>query len=120
MNFLGKCEYSHENYLNASCFNVNSGSADVAHTIVFFSQLSVSESIHMPVFALSSNNQGHSLTFRMVVLICLIGEGEIIWGLKFRCTKSATCALKFGSGLISWDLVFLVCHGPRHFFSFFF
>ena len=60
MNFLGKCEYSHENSLNASCFNVNSGSADVVHTLVFFSRLSLSESIHMPVFALSSNNQGDS------------------------------------------------------------
>ena len=95
MNFLGKCEYSHGNSLNASCFSVNSGSADVAHTLVFFSGLSLSESIHMPVFALSSNNQVDSLTFGVVVLICLIGEGEIIWGLKLRCTKSATCALKF-------------------------
>ena len=49
----------------------------------------------MPVFALSSNNQVDSLTFGVVVLICLIGEGEIISGLKLRCAKSATCALKF-------------------------
>ena len=62
MNFLGKCEYSHGNSLNASCFNVNSGSANVTHTLVFFSRLSPSESIHMPVFALSSDNQGDSLT----------------------------------------------------------
>ena len=75
MSLLGKCEYSHENSLNASCFNVNSGSAEVTHTLVFFSQLSLSESIHMPVFALSSNNQGDSLTFGVVVLICLIEEG---------------------------------------------
>ena len=62
------------------------------------------------------------MTFGMVVLICLLGEGEIIWGLtrlKLRGTKSATCALKFGAGLISWGLIFLVCHGPRPFFSFF-
>ena len=94
MNFLGKCEYSHGNSLNASCFSLNSGSADVAHTLVFFSRLSLSESIHMPVFALSSSNQVDFLTFGVVVLICF-GEGEIIWGLKRRCTKSATCALKF-------------------------
>ena len=63
------------------------------------------------------------MTFGMVVLICLLGEGEIIWGLtrlKLRGTKSATCALKLGAGLISWGLIFLVCHGPRHFFRFFF
>ena len=123
MNFLGKCEYSHGNSLNASCFNVNSGSADVAHTLVFFLRLSLLDSIHMLVFALSSNNQRDSLTFGMVVvLICLTGDGEIIRGLKLRCTKSATCALKFGAGLISWGLssvVSLVCHGPRHFLSFF-
>ena len=95
MNFLGKCEYSHGNSLNPSCFSVNSGSADVAHTLVFFLRLSLSESIHMPVFALSSNNQVDSLTFGVVVLICLTGEGEIIWGLKLRCTKNATYALKF-------------------------
>ena len=77
----------HGNSLNASCFSVNSGSADVAHTLVFFSRLSLSESIHMPVFALSSNNQVDSLTFGVVVLICLIGEGEIIWGLKLRCSR---------------------------------
>ena len=57
MNFLGKCKYSHGNSLNASCFNVNSGSVDVMHTLVFFSQLSLSESIHLSVFALSSDNQ---------------------------------------------------------------
>ena len=72
----------------------------------------------MSVFALSSDNQGDSLTFGVVVLICLLGEGEIIWSLKLRGTKSATCALKFGAGLISWGLVFLACHGPRHFLSF--
>ena len=51
------------------------------------------------------------MTFGMVVLICLLGEGEIIWGLtrlKLRGTKSATCALKFGAGLISWSLILLV------------
>ena len=55
------------------------------------------------------------MTFGMVVLTCLLGEGEIIWGLtrlKLRGTKRATCALKFGAGLISWGLIFLVCHGP--------
>ena len=45
MNFLGKCEYLNGNSVNASCFNVNSGSAHVTHTLVFFSQLSLSESI---------------------------------------------------------------------------
>ena len=54
----------------------------------------------MSVFALS-DNQGDSLTFGVVVLICLLGKGKIIWGLKVRVTKSATCALKFGAGLIS-------------------
>ena len=63
------------------------------------------------------------MTFGMVVLICLLGKGKIIWGLtrlKLRGTKSATCALKFSAGLISWDLILLVCHGPRHFLSNFF
>ena len=55
----------------------------------------------MSVFVLSSDNQGDSLTFGVVVLICLLGEGKIIWGLRVRVTKSATCALKFGAGLIS-------------------
>ena len=50
---------------------MNSGFADKAHTLVLFSQKSLSESIHMPVFALPSNHQGDSLTFGVVVLICL-------------------------------------------------
>ena len=33
----------------------------------------------MSVFALSSNNQGDSLTFGVVVLICLLGKDEIMW-----------------------------------------
>ena len=33
----------------------------------------------MSVFALSSDNQGDSLTFGVVVLICLLGKGEIMW-----------------------------------------
>ena len=57
--------------------------------------------MHMSVFALSSDNQGDSLSFGVVVLICLLGEGKFIWGLKVQVTKSATCALKFGAGLIS-------------------
>ena len=32
----------------------------------------------MSVFALSSDNQGDSSTFGAVVLICLLGKGEII------------------------------------------
>ena len=79
INILHKCEYSHRNFVNASCFNVNSGSADVTHTLVFFSRLSRSESILMSVFALSSDNQGDSLTFGVVVLIRLLGKGEIMW-----------------------------------------
>ena len=59
-------------FLNASCFNVNSGSADVTHTLVLFSRLSLSESILMSVSALSFDNQGDSFTFGMVVLICLL------------------------------------------------
>ena len=60
----GKCEYFNGNSLNASCFSVNSGSAHVTHTLVFFSQLSLSESIPMSVFALSSDAGvgGDSLT----------------------------------------------------------
>ena len=57
---------------------MNSGSADVTHTLVF-SRLSLSESILMSVFALSSDNQGNSLTFGVVLLICLLGKGKIIW-----------------------------------------
>ena len=40
--------------------------------------------------ALSSENQGDSLAFGVVVLICLLGEGEIIRGLKLRGTISAS------------------------------
>ena len=72
----------------------------------------------MSVLVLFSDPQGDSLTFGMLVLISLLGEGEIIWRLKSRGTKSATCALKFEAGLIGWGLIFLVCHGPRHFLSF--
>ena len=78
INILHKCEYSHRNSLHASCFNVNSGSADVMHTLVFFSRLSLSKSILTSVFALSSDNQEDSLTFGVVVLICLLGKGKII------------------------------------------
>ena len=63
MNFLGKCEYSHGNSLNAS--------RDCLY-----------HSLYISVFALSSDNQGDSLTFGVVVLICLLEEGKIIWGLK--------------------------------------
>ena len=94
---------------------MNSGSADVMHTLVFFSRLSLSESILMSVFALSSDTQGDSLTFGVVVLICLLGKGKIIW-VNFE-VPSATCTLRFGAGLISWGQVFLVCHSTRHFLS---
>ena len=81
-------------------------------TLVFLLGLSLAES--KSVFALSFDNQGDSLTFGVVVLICLLVEGKIICGLQLQSTKSATCALKFGAGL-----VFLVCYGPWHFLSFF-
>ena len=58
MNFLGECEYSQWNSLNAFC--------DCLY-----------QSLYMSVFALSSDNQGDSLTFRVVVLICLLGEGKL-------------------------------------------
>ena len=61
MNFLGKYEYFSGNSLNASCVNVKSGSAYVTHTLVFFSQLSLSESIPMSVIALSSDAGGGGL-----------------------------------------------------------
>ena len=60
MNFLGKCVYFNGNSLNASCFNVNSGSAHETHTLVLFSRLSLSEFIPMSVFALSSDAQGET------------------------------------------------------------
>ena len=40
----------------------------------------------------------------------LIGVGEIIWCLKFRCLRCAICDLKNGVGEIIWDLRFLVYH----------
>ena len=43
------------------------------------------------------------------------GVGEIIWGLKFRGSKCATCGLKFGVGEIIWSLIFLVCHHASNF-----
>ena len=119
INILHKCEYSHRNFLNASCFNVNSGSADVTHTFVFFSRLSLSESILTSVFALSSDNQGDSLTFAVVVLICLLGKGEVIWLLTSRCQKCYMYSEIWDRPQISWGLVFLVCHSPRHFLSIF-
>ena len=85
INTLHKCEYSHRNFFNASCFNVNSGSADVMHTLVFFSRLSLSESILMCLHCLS-DNQGDSLTFGVVVLIRLLGKGEIMW-INFEVPK---------------------------------
>ena len=65
---------------------MNPGSADVTHTLVFFSRLYISESILMSVFALSSDNQGDSLTFGVVVLIRLLGK-EKLCGLTSRCQK---------------------------------
>ena len=67
MNFLGKCEYSHGYSLNASCPNVNYGSRDCPYQSI----------LQMSVFALFSDNQGDSLTLGVVVLICILGEGEI-------------------------------------------
>ena len=58
MKFLGECEYFNGNYVNALGFNVNSGFAHVTYTLVFFSGLSLSESMPMSVFALSSDAQG--------------------------------------------------------------
>ena len=43
INFLGKCEYFRGDSVNASCFNVNSGSAHVTHTPGFFSRWSLSQ-----------------------------------------------------------------------------
>ena len=57
---------------------MNSGSA-VTHTLVFFSRLSLSESLLMSVFALFSDNHGDPLTFGVAVLIRLFGKGEIMW-----------------------------------------
>ena len=54
---MGKCEYFNGNSVNASCFNVN-GFAYVTHTLVFFLQWSLSESIPMSPFALSSDARG--------------------------------------------------------------
>ena len=51
----GKCEDFNENSVNASCFNVNIGSAHATHTLVFLLRLSLSKSIPMSVFALSSD-----------------------------------------------------------------
>ena len=116
--FLGKCEYSHGNSFNASCFNANSGSAVSIHW--YSSRDCLSQSKHTSAFALSSDNQEDSLTFGVVVLIYLLGEGESIWGLILRGTKGATCALKFGADMISWGLVFLACHGPKQFLRVFF
>ena len=57
-------------FCNASCLNVNSGSAQVTHTLVFFSRLSPSESIPMSVFALSSDARE---------------EGGTPWRLEWEC-----------------------------------
>ena len=57
MNFLGKCGNFNRNSVNTSCFNMNSGSAHVTHTLIFFSRMSLSESIPMSVFPLSSDDR---------------------------------------------------------------
>ena len=45
------------------------------------------QSMHLSVLALFSYNRGDSVTFGMVVLICLLGEGENIWGLTHPKTS---------------------------------
>ena len=49
------------------------------------------------------------------MLMCLFEVGEIIWGLKSRGPKCATCGLKFEVGEIIWGLIFLVYHCPSSF-----
>ena len=83
MNYLGKCEYSHGNSLNVS-------------RDCLYQSLYICLYLHCLLIT-----RGDSLTLGVVVLICLLGEGKIIWGLRVRVTKSAICALKFGAGLIS-------------------
>ena len=88
------------------------------------------QSIHLSVLALSSDNRGGGggggRALWLLEWWCwyaYLGRAKlfgVLPRLKLRGTKSATCALKFGTGLISWGLIFLVCHGPRHFYSFFF
>ena len=51
---------------------------------------------------------GNSLTFGKGVLMCLLGEGKIIWGVKFRGPKCAICGLKFAVGQIICGLIFLL------------
>ena len=60
---------------------------------------------------------GNPSTSGTRVLICLLGLGEIIWGLQFRGPKYAICGLKFGVDKIIWDLIFPVCYHPNHFLS---
>ena len=47
----------------------------------------------MPVFALSSDNQGDSLTFGVVVLICLPGISSMSWSKAFFCFFFGTAQL---------------------------
>ena len=84
------------------CFNVNFGSADVTHTLVFFSRLSLSESIHMSVFVLSFDNQWELLHFWSGGADMLTWGRRNYLGCKTSRYQSATCALKFGAGLTSW------------------
>ena len=42
--------------------------------------------------------------------MCLFGEGEIIWDVKFPGPKCAICGLKFRLREIILGLIFLVCH----------
>ena len=97
---------------------MNSGSAD-ANIGILLMIISISLYICLYLLCLLIT-RGDSVTFGMVVLICLHGEGKIIWDLtrlKLQGTKSVTCALKFGADLISWGLIFLVYHGPSIFFQ---
>ena len=54
-----------------------------------------------------------------------LGANVLIWGrrnflgLKFRDPSCAICSLKFAVDKIIWGLIFLVCHCPSHFLSWF-
>ena len=112
------------NSVNASCCNVNSGSANVMHTLFFFLRLSLSESIRVyqslsesirvypsqslsestavSVFALFSDARGRGLldfwNGGADVLIC--GRPNYLGSEISRKPKNAICVLIFRVGLI--------------------
>ena len=74
----------------------------------------------MSVFALSSDNQWDSLTFGVVMLMCLLGEGKIIWGLKSSSYQKCCMCSKIWGRPDQLSSGISGMHDPKHFLVVFF